>query len=291
MAARARRPATPELAKPDRPPSRSGFWQAIGSFFRTVFRLLRWTWSSAWKLTAVAAVILVGIVLLREDLLEPVKQTPATPPQASLPPSSPASPGTARSVEPRAQWRLPAPAVPRTVEGKIFPLGAKAWAAPAVNPNDPSVGLFPNGARVEILDRVTGPYGWDWLKVRGLTTAGQQVEAYVRSDLVAGTNIKPQPGTRCAKDNLLEKFGRTPVYDQAVIEAMSGLEDTFPGLELTRLPPGTIFSVVSSLRGSNGWEWHKVALQGGRTGVIRADQLRVAPATFENGSWNCDGRS
>ena len=45
---------------------------------------------------------------------------------------------------------------------------------------------------------------------------------------VASINIKPQPGTRCAKDNLLEKFGRTPVYDQAVIEAMSGLEDTFP---------------------------------------------------------------
>ena len=172
-----------------------------------------------------------------------------------------------------------------------MPLGAKAWAAPAVSPNDPSVGVFSNGARVEILDRVMGPYGWDWLKVRGLTNAGQQVEAYVRSDLVASINIKPQPGTRCAKDNLLEKFGRTPVYDQAVIEAMSGLEDTFPGLELTRLSPGTIFRVVSSLRGSNGWEWHKVALQGGRTGVIRADQLRVAPATFEDGSWNCDGRS
>ena len=118
-----------------------------------------------------------------------------------------------------------APSAPTNAEGKIFPLGAKAWASPAVGPNDPSVGLFSNGARVEILDRVAGPYGWDWLKVRGSTTAGQPVEAYVRSDLVAGTNIKPQPGTRCAKDNLLEKFGRTPVYDQAVIEAMSGLED------------------------------------------------------------------
>ena len=98
-----------------------------------------------------------------------------------------------------------------------------------MNPDDPSVGLFPNGARVEILDRVAGPYGWDWLKVRGLTTAGQQVDAYVRSDLVAGTNIKPQPGKRCAKDNLLEKFGRTPVYDQAVIESMGGLEDYVSG--------------------------------------------------------------
>ena len=78
MAARARRPATPELPKP-RPaakPSSLRFWQAIASFLRTILRLLRWTWSSAWKLTAVAAVILVGIALLREDFLEPAETNP-----------------------------------------------------------------------------------------------------------------------------------------------------------------------------------------------------------------------
>ena len=28
-----------------------------------------------------------------------------------------------------------------------------------------------------------------------------------------------------------------------------------------------------------------------RTGVIRADQLRVAPATYESGRWKCDGKN
>ena len=69
LAAMAQRPATRGLPSPDPRPNRSslGFWQAIASFLRTVFWLLRWTWSAAWKLTAIAAVVIVGIVLLRED--------------------------------------------------------------------------------------------------------------------------------------------------------------------------------------------------------------------------------
>ena len=42
-----KRPATPELPSPRHTPNRSPseFWQAIASFFRTILRLLRWTWS------------------------------------------------------------------------------------------------------------------------------------------------------------------------------------------------------------------------------------------------------
>jgi hypothetical protein len=106
--------------------------------------------------------------------------------------------------------------------------------APAANGDDPAVGLFQAGTRVEILDRVNGPYGWDWLKVKGANADGQIVEAYVRSDLIAGANIKPQPGIRCARDNGSEKYGRTPVYTKNIMNVMTGLDDSYPDLVMAR---------------------------------------------------------
>jgi hypothetical protein len=68
---------------------------------------------------------------------------------------------------------------------------------------------------------------------------------------------------------------------------MTSLEDTFPRFEMGRLVPGSTFTIGPSVRAANGWEWHRVALSDGRRGVIRADQIRVAPATLQNGSWTC----
>ncbi len=218
LAAMAQRPAAaPALPSPTPSPSESsstGILQAIAAFFRGLL--------STWKLVGLAVVVAVALVIWLGS--PPESETEPATDLDELRPGAASAPGKPSETV-NASVRPPQPANRLNTEGKIFPFGAKAWAAPAVGTTDPSVGIFSNGTRVEILDRVAGPHGWDWLKVRGLTTGGQTVEAFVRSDLVAGTNIRPQPGTRCAKDNLLEKFGRTPVYDQAVIEAMSGLED------------------------------------------------------------------
>ena len=269
------------------------FLNAATALYDNMGRTIRKTVSFAINLVAFAVVTIVVIGVVGQ-ILDPERTVPSKKETPAAGRSSPASAEAAPRVPSPTQATVVPPSNPvrpRSREGKIFPFAVKAWVAPAVGANDPSVGLFKYGVQVEILDRVAGPYGWDWLKVKGVTDSGQTVEAYVRSDLVAGTDIKPQPGMRCARDNLTETFGRTPVYDPAVIEAMTGLEETFPRLEFLRLAPGTIFTAGPSVRGANGWEWHKVSLRDGRTGVIRADQLRVGQATFENGSWKCEVKS
>ena len=183
---------------------------------------------------------------------------------------------------------LAAPAPARApAEGSIFPLGALAWAAPATSKDDPSLGLFKNETKVEILDRVSGPFGWDWLKVRGVVADGQTVEAFVRADLIAGTDIKPQPGKRCARDNSSQTYGRTTVYSRDVMSKMTGLRDSYPNDVITQMPPKTFFAIEYSLRARNGWEWHVVRSSDGREGVIRADQLRPAPATLVGDTYFC----
>jgi len=204
---------------------------------------------------------------------------------ATRAPVSPAAPAT---IAPAPPAPIDPPARSAALpQGSIFPLGAKAWVAPASNGDDPSVGLFQNGTMVDILDRVQGPYGWDWFKVRGPTNDGQVVEAFVRADLIAGTGIKPQPGFRCARDNGSEEYGRTPVYTKEVMRMMTGLRDTYPDLVMARLPPKSFYTVGPSMRAANGWEWHTVQFADGRQGVVRADQLRPGPASQENGNWIC----
>jgi hypothetical protein len=258
--------------------------------------LVRTVWAGFRKLVAagIALAVVAGIIGMLISVLSGSHE-PKTTGGTALPPSLPATTGISRPPAPVGTQAVapaavaaprPAPA-PASAEGSIFPLGAKAWVAPAAKGDDPSVGLFQAGTKVDILGRVSGPYGWDWLKLKGSTTDGQMVEAYVRADLVAGTNIKPQPGARCARDNGSEEYGRTPVYVKDVMRVMTGLRDARPDLVIARIPSKSWFSVGPSMRAANGWEWHTVRLDDGREGVIRADQLRPGPATRVSDDWVC----
>jgi hypothetical protein len=228
--------------------------------------------------TAVAAPSSQMVAGLNVHSTQPVK------PSAPVP--APETTAVAMAPPPPPPPIPPAP-VTTLGQGTIFPLGAVAWVAPPASTDDASLGVFQNDTRVEILDRVSGPYGWDWLKLKGDTKDGQTVEAFVRADLVAGANIKPQPGVRCARDNGNAEYGRTPVYSRDIIKVMTGLRDSHPDLVIALFQPKTFFTVSRSLRAANGWEWHTVQLPDGRQGVIRADQLRPAPASQQGNDWIC----
>jgi len=307
------------------PPARTnvtaaGIWrlaqiafEVLGQILTTGFAWVRWMVRATIAL-AIAGLVIAALIKFLATPDEPKTASDSRPAQTSAaavpapdqpqtsdlrsppPPQAPASPSYSLANQreldrilnnrPRDDTQ-PERTGSVAMAGSIFPLGAKAWAAPASNGDDPSVGLFQNGTRVEILDRVPGPFGWDWLKVKGPTNDGQVVEAFVRADLVAGTDIKPQPGVRCARDNGSEEYGRTPVYAKDVMRVMTGLRDTYPDLVIARFPPKSFFPVSHSMRAANGWEWHTVKLTDGREGVVRADQLRPGAASQEGANWIC----
>ena len=81
LAAMAQRPAAaPALPSPTPSPSESsstGVLQAIAAFFRGLLWVLRWTWSSAWKLAGLAVVIAVAVAIWQGSPPESETEPPA----------------------------------------------------------------------------------------------------------------------------------------------------------------------------------------------------------------------
>jgi hypothetical protein len=191
------------------------------------------------------------------------------------------------------------PVAPNTLpggnQGVIWPGGVVLRDQPG---EGSIVGYLESGSKIEVIERVQGLYGWEWLHVRssnylyGGKLNNGPIEAYIRSDLVAGKSLKPQAGVRCARARNDAAFGgNTPIYKTNAIEKITELYDADgkpvinEDLIIQRLEPGKLFQVNQSIRASNGWEWHRVV--GSPAGVVRADQFYVGTATNKGGDWIC----